>query len=56
MKLISFTMLESFPVHTPVRTHMYGFALNQSDRMIPPVFQSAYYNAQYSDMLYSLDI
>ena len=33
-----------YPVHTPVRTPMYGLPLSQSDQRIRSVFQSVYNN------------
>ena len=40
-------MLVRCPVHTPVRTPMYGMPLSQSDQRIPSVFQSVYINGNY---------
>ena len=39
-----FIVLVRCPVHTPVRTPMYGLPLNQSDQRIRSVFQSVYNN------------
>ena len=39
-----FTVLVRCPVHTPVRTPMYGLPLSQSDQRIRSVFQSVHNN------------
>ena len=36
--------VSALPVHTPVRTAMYGLPLSQSDQRIRSVFQSVYNN------------
>ena len=40
-----FIVLVRCPVHTPVRTPMYGLPLSQSDQRIPSISQSVYNNA-----------
>ena len=40
-----FIILVRCPVHTPVRTPMYGLSFSQSDQRIHSVFQSVYNNA-----------
>ena len=42
-----FIVLLRCPVHTPVRTPMYGLPLNQSDQNIRSVFQSMYNKYTY---------
>ena len=39
-------MLVRYPVHTPVRTPMYGLPLSQSGQRIRSAFQSVYENYQ----------
>ena len=41
-------MLVRCPVHTPVRTPMYGLPLGQSDQRIRCVFESVYNNYKYN--------
>ena len=43
-----FIVLVRYPVHTRVRTPMYGLPLSQSDQRIRAVFQSVYNNLQLS--------
>ena len=43
-----FTVLVRCPVHTPVRTPMYGLLLSQSDQRICSVLQSVYNKLNYS--------
>ena len=40
------TVLVRCPVHTPIRTPMYGLPLSQSDQIIRSVFQSVYNNTK----------
>ena len=42
-----FIVLVRCPVHTPVRTPMYGLPLSQSDPRIRSVFQSVYNNNKF---------
>ena len=42
-----FTVSVRCPVHTTVRTPMYGLPLSQSDQRIRSVFQSVYNNVLY---------
>ena len=38
----SFTVLQSWPVHTPVCTLMYGLPLSRSDRRVLSLLQTVY--------------
>ena len=42
-----FIVLVRYPVHTLVRTPMYGLTLNQSNQRIRSIFQSVYNKRKY---------
>ena len=50
-----FIVLVRYPVHTPVRTPMYGLPLSQSDQRIHSVFQSVYNKKQNNLSLISFE-
>ena len=48
-----FNVLVRCPVHTPVRTPIYGLLLSQSDQRIRSVFQSVYNKCKLmNDLVY----